>query len=97
MLGRKLIDYQMNSNIGMNIFTRDSIINENLSAKYKINLGNLIDKVKDLLKLNENEYKDLSDLTVPQYKNIIKIINSKISEFKDNKESRDLLIKKKNK
>ena len=93
MFGRKLIEYQMNSNVGMNIFTRDSIINENLSTKDKDNLGKLISKVKDSLGLDENEYGELNDLTVPQYKKIIQIINSKISNLKGKEDdSRDLLI-----
>ena len=96
MFGRKLIEYQMNSNVGMSIFTRDSIINENLSLQDKRKLKELILQIKAILELDENEYNDLSDLKVSQYKSIIKEINSKISSLKEKenqKKTIDLLIK----
>ena len=99
MFGRKLIEYQMNSNVGMSIFTRDSIINENLSTQDKKQLENLIKEVKDIIELDE-EYKDLSDLAVPQYKKLIKIMNLKIKELKNennNNNILDILIKIKKK
>ena len=94
MFGRKLIEYQMNSDVGMSLFTRDSIINKSLSTKDKRKLGELILQVKDLLKLDEKDYVDVSNLSVPQYKKIIKEINSKILNLKDkDKNNLELLIK----
>ena len=97
MFGRRLIEYQMNSSVGMSLFTRDSIINENLSTFDKKKLENLIDEIKEILELKDTQY---SNLTVPEYKEIIKKINSKIEELKEEKKtdtSIDLLIKTKKK
>ena len=101
MFGRNLIEFQMNPSMGMSIFTRDSIINESLNSQDKKQLETLINEVKDLLEFNEkDEIKDFRNLTVPQYKKIVKKINYKIKflkDFKKNGETISNLIKIKKK
>ena len=101
MFGRNLIEFQMNSSMGMSIFTRDSLINESLNIQDKKHLEELINEIKHLLEFSQNdEIKDFRNLTVPQYKKIVKKINSKIKFLKDlkkNSESISNLIKIKKK
>ena len=94
MCGRKLTEYQMNSNVGMSMFTRDSIINDSLSTQDKIKLSELIEKIKDKIDFDEEQNQDLKDLTVPEYKRIIQKINDKIKTIDKNEDdSFDLLVK----
>ena len=85
ILGQKLIIYQMNSDVGMSIYSGDKVINEELKAEDINELSNIIEKIKNFIDFDYND-----PLNISQYKNILYKIEEKLS---NNKEKNNIDIK----